>query len=179
MVRQDVSFQTADDVTLRGWFFTSANAPDKVPCLVMSHGLGGVKEMDLDFFAEHFTSKLPIACLVYDHRGFGASDVGKGGLRQEVITSQQLSDFSDAITYAQSRTEVDPKRIGIWGTSYSGGHVLWLGAVDRRVRAVLSQVPVIDAWGSIQRIIPPHVMTQFNERFEQGKPDTGMTQLAY
>lgn len=54
----------------------------------------------------------------------------------------QQSDYSDAITYAQSLSEVDPTKIGIWGSSYSGGHVLFVGAVDRRVKAVLCQVYV-------------------------------------
>jgi cephalosporin-C deacetylase-like acetyl esterase len=77
---------------------------------------------------------------VYDQRGFGDSDQKEGEPRQEIIPRLQQSDISDAITFAQSLSEVDPTRIGIWGSSYSGGHVLFAGAVDRRVKAVLSQV---------------------------------------
>ena len=90
----------------------------------MSHGFSAIKEMDLDAFAEYFTSKLSIACLVYDNRGFGASDTKEGEPRQEIIPSVQQSDISDAITYAQSRKEINAEKIGIWGSSYSGGHVL-------------------------------------------------------
>ena len=96
--------------------------------------------MDLDAFANYFTSKLALSCLVYDQRGFGASDQKEGSPRQEVIPTLQQSDISDAITFAQSLSEIDPTRIGIWGSSYSGGNVLFAGAVDRRVKAVLSQV---------------------------------------
>jgi cephalosporin-C deacetylase-like acetyl esterase len=74
---------------------------------------------------------------VYDNRNFGESD---GEPRHEIVPTQQQSDYSDAITYAQSLDEVDADKIGIWGSSYSGGHVLIVGAVDRRVKAVLSQV---------------------------------------
>lgn len=91
---------------------------------------------DLDTFAEYFVSKLQLACLVYDNRCFGASD---GQPRQEINPFHQQSDYSDAITFAQSLSEVNPEKIGIWGSSYSGGHVLWVGAGDRRVKAVLSQ----------------------------------------
>lgn len=140
MPQKDISFQTTDGTTLRGWFFTpSNNASTKLPCLVMSHGWSALKEMDLDTFASHFTSHLPIACLVYDNRCFGASD---GAPRHEIDYALQRGDFSDAITYAQSLEGVDAERIGIWGSSYSGGHVLWVGAVDRRVKAVLSQASV-------------------------------------
>lgn len=140
MPQHDVSFKTSDGVVLRGWFFTPESVSKKVPCLVMSHGWSALKEMDLDAFANYFTSKLAISCLVYDNRGFGASDHSEGEPRQEIIPSIQQSDISDAITYAQSLPKVDPDKIGIWGSSYSGGHVLYVGAVDRRVKAVLSQV---------------------------------------
>ncbi|RMZ37052.1 hypothetical protein CA14_006298 [Aspergillus flavus] len=104
----------------------------------MAHGFSALKEMDLDAFAAHFVSKLPLSCLVYDNRGFGDIDT-KDQPRHEILPAQQISDYSDAITYAQSRSDVDSHKIGVWGSSYSGGHVLWLGAVDKRVKAVLSQ----------------------------------------
>jgi hypothetical protein len=55
-----------------------------------------------------------IACSIHSSRGFGHSDTTTGAPRQEIIPSQQLSDWQDAITYVQSKSEVDPKRIGIW-----------------------------------------------------------------
>jgi hypothetical protein len=35
-----------------------------------------------------------------------------------------VRDYRDAITYAETLADLDRERIGIWGTSYSGGHVL-------------------------------------------------------
>jgi len=58
--------------------------------------------MDLDIFAEYFSSHLPLRCLVYDNRGFAASDQKDGHPRQEIIAALQTSDISDAITYAQT-----------------------------------------------------------------------------
>lgn len=139
---KDIEFKTADNVTLRGWFVTPSSSQGKLPCLVMAHGWSALKEMDLNTFAEYFTAQLPISCLVYDNRGFGTSDQKPDQPRHEIIPQLQQSDYSDAITYAASLPEVDPERIGIWGSSYSGGHVLYVGAVDRRVKAVLSQVCV-------------------------------------
>jgi cephalosporin-C deacetylase-like acetyl esterase len=139
MGREDVEFKTQDGITLRGWFYTpaSAAAGAKLPCIIMTHGFGAVKEMGVDKFAEVFTSELPVCALGYDHRNLGASD---GLPRQEVIPALQISDYSDAITYASTRPEVDSEKIAVWGTSYSGAHVLTVAAVDRRVKAVISQV---------------------------------------
>lgn len=149
MPREDIYFKTADGVTLRGWFYTPESKADQLPCLVMSHGFSALKEMDLDTFAEYFISKLAITCLVFDNRSFGSSD---GEPRHEIIPSVQTSDISDAITYAQTHPSVNPDKVGIWGSSYSGGNVLWTGAVDRRVKAVLSQVPLVNGWANFHRL---------------------------
>jgi cephalosporin-C deacetylase-like acetyl esterase len=170
MVREDIEFKTFDNVILRGWLYKPATSQEKLPCLVMSHGFSALKEMDLDAFAEYFTSELPISCLVFDNRGFGASDVGPNELRQEIIPSVQCSDISDAITYAQSRPDVNPGRIGIWGSSFSGGHVLFVGATDKRVKAVLSQVPLVSGWDTFHRLIRPDFVAHLNAGFQEGMP---------
>lgn len=170
MPQIDVEFQTHDHVTLRGWFFTPASAPSsKLPCLVLSHGFSALKEMDLNTFAEFFTSKLPLNCLVYDNRGFGSSDTKEGQPRHEIIPAVQCSDIQDAMTYAQSRPDVDASKIGIWGSSYSGGHVLWVGAIDKRVKAVMSQVPCVNGYDNFHRLIRPDFMAGLNTLFQEGE----------
>lgn len=168
-MREDISFQTHDNVTLRGWFYKPKEGDNSaLPTLVLAHGFSALKEMDLDAFAEKFTSTLPINCLVYDNRGFGDSDTKEGQPRQEILPAQQTSDYSDAITYAQSRADVNKDKIAIWGSSYSGGHVLWVGATDRRVKAVLSQVPTVDGYANFQRLIRPDFVGGMNQLFQEG-----------
>lgn len=171
MPQENIEFKTSDHVTLRGWFYkptSSVAESGKLPCLVLSHGFSALKEMDLNTFAEYFTSKLPLSCLVYDNRGFGDSDVKEGQPRHEIIPFMQCSDISDAITYAQSRSDVNAAKIGIWGSSYSGGHVLWVGAIDRRVKAVLSQVPCVNGWDNFHRLIRPDFIAGMNTLFQEG-----------
>lgn len=134
---RDIEFKTFDNLTLRGWLFTPSSFTGELPCLVMAHGFAAHKEMGLNNFAEYFTSNLRIACLAYDNRCLGTSD---GEPRREIIPGLQINDYSDAITFVQSLPEIDPDKIAVWGSSYSGGHVLTVGAVDRRVKAVISQV---------------------------------------
>src|SRR5215470_17444455 len=99
----------------------------------MAHGWAGVKEMYLDIYAWRFAAS-GYAVLVFDHRNFGES---QGVPRQEINPYQQIQCYRDAITYLQSQQSVDPHRIGLWGTSYSGGHVLVLGAIDPRVKCIV------------------------------------------
>ncbi len=130
-MREDVEFD-AEGATLRGWFYQPDNREGEVPCIVMSHGFSAIKEMHLDDYAEVF-SGAGLACLVYDNRGFGASGAAPGKPRQEIDPWEQIRDYQHAITYAQSRREVDASRIAVWGSSYSGAHAYVVGAIDRRV----------------------------------------------
>src|SRR6266545_2868715 len=136
-MRQDIEFD-AEGVTLRGWLYLPDGATGPVPTVVMAHGFSAVKEMYLDSYAEVFAAA-GLGALVFDNRNFGASD---GEPRQEIDPWAQVRDYRHAITYAQTRPEVDPGRIGVWGSSYSGGHVLALGAIDKRIGCVVAQVPL-------------------------------------
>ncbi len=147
-MRVDVAF-ASEGVTCRGWLYVPDGGGARVPAVVMAHGFSGVKEMRLDRFAEAFAAA-GLASVVFDYRGLGASD---GEPRQDIDPYAQLRDYRNAISWARRRPEIDPARIGVWGSSYSGGHALMLGALDRRVRAVVAQVPLIDAWEWLGRSV--------------------------
>jgi cephalosporin-C deacetylase-like acetyl esterase len=170
MTREDISFKTSDGVTLRGWFYTpKPEFTSPLPCRVMSHGFPAVKEMSLDKYASYFISQLSLNVLVYDHRGWRASDTLPSSPRHELIATVQCSDMSDAITYAQLRKEVNPEKIGIWGSSYSGGHVLWVGAVDKRVKVVVSQLAMVDGWETVNRLVRSDIIPELLVGFQAGE----------
>jgi fermentation-respiration switch protein FrsA (DUF1100 family) len=140
-MREDIEFD-ADGVTLRGWFYKPDDASGEVPCIIMTHGFSCTKEMGLEPYAEVF-SAAGLACVVYDNRGFGASDAAPGKPRLEIDPWDQVRDYQHAITYAQGRSDVDASRIGVWGSSYAGGNAFVVAAIDRRVKAVCGQVPAV------------------------------------
>lgn len=148
-MRTDIAFRTEDGVILRGWHYRPGNGSGPWATIVMAHGYSAVKEMDLDRFAEVFAAA-GLAAIVFDNRNFGASD---GEPRQEIRPWQQIDDYRDAISFAQSLPETDAERIGVWGTSYSGGHAIVLGAIDRRIKCVVSQVPLISGRRAARRLI--------------------------
>jgi alpha-beta hydrolase superfamily lysophospholipase len=125
--REDIEFNTGDGVTLRGWFYPAAGAERgageagaKAPCVVLAHGWSATKEFDLDTFSERFQAA-GFNTVVFDHRGLGDSDQAPNGHRQQIVPNLQMSDYSDAITYAQTRKEVDATRIAVWGSSCASG----------------------------------------------------------
>ncbi len=158
-MRKDIEFP-AEGSILRGWLYLPEGT-GPFPIIVMAHGFSLVKEHLLRE-AEKFCGS-GFAVLAYDHRNFGASD---GEPRQEIDPIVQTRDFRHAISYARSLREIDGDRIGVWGSSYSGGHVLVLGAIDRRIKCVVSQVPTISGSASSARRLRPDLVAGLLARLE-------------
>jgi fermentation-respiration switch protein FrsA (DUF1100 family) len=164
-MRNDIEFKTEDGLTLRGWHYIPDEGAGPFPTIVMAHGFSAVKEMYLDQFAEAFADA-GMAAVVFDNRNFGASD---GHIRQEIDPWKQVSDYRDAITYAETLAETDGSNIGIWGSSYSGGHVLVVAALDRRVKAVVSQVPLASGHANARRLVRADFVAGLQRAFEDDR----------
>ncbi|MBF6351886.1 alpha/beta fold hydrolase [Nocardia flavorosea] len=172
-MRTDIEF-ASNGVTLRGWLYRPDVSTDTAPLVVMTHGFAGVKEWVAPF-AEVFRAA-GLACLVYDHPGFGTSD---GAPRFEVDPTAQIEGYRDAVTFAQTLDGIDPDRIAVWGTSYAGAHVLVVAATDRRVRAAVSQVPLTAGWATVTRLVPSVMLPTLHAAIAEdraarlaGKPHT-------
>jgi fermentation-respiration switch protein FrsA (DUF1100 family) len=122
------------------------------------------------------------AALAIDYRFWGASE---GEPRRRNFPLDKVEDYRNAISYLQTRPDIDSDRIGIWGTSFSGGTVLYVAAVDRRVRATVAQVPVTDGREWLRMMRNPSQWEELLTRIEQDRlaryrgepgatiPDTG------
>ncbi len=105
--------------------------------MVLAHGFAFTRDARLDTYAERFVAA-GLAALVFDYRHFGASE---GRPRHLLDIGRQLEDWRAAIAYARRLDDIDPVRLALWGTSFSGGHVASLAAADPLVAAVISQMP--------------------------------------
>ncbi|TVO72257.1 alpha/beta hydrolase [Sedimenticola selenatireducens] len=139
-MRENISFKSRG-LECRGWLYLpdDIKAGTKCPTIIMAHGFSAVKEQGLADFAEHFV-KAGFAVLVFDYRFFGDSE---GEPRCQIFPLEMVEDYRNAISWVSEHTHVDRDRIGIWGTSYSGGLVAYVGAIDKRAKAVVAQVPSI------------------------------------
>lgn len=138
MQRTDVEFDS-QGTTLRGWRY-EPDGGGAHPAIVMAPGLTAVKEMFLDEYAARFCAA-GFATLVYDHAGFGASD---GVTRQSPNPYLQIRGYRDAVAWMRTAPSVDPGRVGVWGSSFSGGEVIVLAAdEDLGLAAAVAQVPFL------------------------------------
>jgi uncharacterized protein len=138
--RSDLTFQ-AGGTRCAAWLYRPAeNGAGPTPCVVLAHGFSAVRDQRLDAYAERFV-QAGLTALVFDYRYFGDSD---GEPRQLLDIRRQLDDWRAAIAYARTLEGVDPARIAIWGSSFSGGHVMTLAAHDPSLAAAVSQVAFAD-----------------------------------
>lgn len=153
--RHDVEFSSCG-ATLRGALLLP-KTEGPLAAIAMAPGMSGVKEGSIMKYAEFF-ARGGFAVLAYDNINFGESG---GEPRQEVDPALQRRGYRDAITFLTLRPEVDAARIGIFGTSYSGGHVLEVAAHDRRVKCVVSQIPAMSGFEAFRRGVRPDARAAF------------------
>ena len=152
VARSDTRFPSGDLSCVASVFRPDGEEP--VPLVVLAHGFSGTREMRLDAYAERF-AEAGIAAMAFDYRHFGASD---GEPRQLLDIRKQHEDYHAAIGYARGRAWVDPDRIAIFGSSFSGGHVLAIGAQDPRLAAIVSQCPFTDGLATMPAIGAANVL---------------------
>jgi uncharacterized protein len=124
MNRIDVAFNS-QGVHCAAWLYRP-DGPGPHPCVILANGFGAIREMRLPAYAERF-AQAGLAVLIFDYRHFGASE---GEPRQLLDIKQQLADWAAAISYVRGLDDIDPERIALWGTSFSGGHVIETSSVN-------------------------------------------------
>jgi uncharacterized protein len=134
-MRREVTFPSQGE-TCSGWLYLPDDIPagSKVPGIVMANSISAVKEITLPGYAERFAAA-GFAALAFDYRRFGGSS---GEPRNHLDPHDQQQDVRNALTWLRAQPEIDAERIGGWGVSLGGVHMLFLGAYDRRFKAVVS-----------------------------------------
>jgi pimeloyl-ACP methyl ester carboxylesterase len=115
----------------------------------MGHGFGATRDAGLTPFAEKFAAA-GADVVVFDYRGFGTST---GAQRQSVDHRAHRADYRCAVDFARGLDGVDPDRIVLWGSSYSGGHVVAVAADDPRIAGVISQGAAMDGLRAVFLIL--------------------------
>ncbi|WP_217900321.1 alpha/beta hydrolase [Halorubrum sp. Ea8] len=122
---------------------------ERPPIVVMAHGFGGELTWRLPSFAERFAER-GLATFCFDYRTFGDSG---GEPRNLIDPFKQRADWLAAIDHVRSVSTVDSDRLGLWGTSFSGGHVIETASRVDDVSAVVAQVPFVDGLRTALKLI--------------------------
>jgi dienelactone hydrolase len=139
MMRRDHTFLSGGQ-RCAARLHTPDGADAVMPCVVMAHGFDGAGTARLEPFAQRFAAE-GVATLVFDYRHFGDSEGEPRGL---LDLTRQLDDWRAAVTFARMLEEIDSRRIALWGTSLSAGHVVTVAVEDPELAAAISQAPFVD-----------------------------------
>ncbi|MCI0584846.1 MAG: lysophospholipase, partial [Chloroflexi bacterium] len=154
----------SDGVRLRGLFRT----PDVLPAapmatLVQGPGWLGMAEAQSYVPWHEGLTAAGYAVLAFDYRGFGRSDGEQGWVRPE----WQLEDLLNAVTYLETRPDVNRYRIGTFGIGGTGGgNAIMAAAVDHRIRAVVAQSVVADGEDWLHRMRREYEWVAYKQRVE-------------
>jgi uncharacterized protein len=138
VTREDVAF-SSDGQRCDGWLYRPPD-PGPYPCVVLAHGIGGIRSAALPDFATRFAAA-GFAALTFDYRYLGTSEGQPRGL---IDIKRQRADFRAAIDLARRLDGIGHERIALWGTSFGGGHVLAIASRDHRLAAAIIQNPFVD-----------------------------------
>ncbi|APR39815.1 UilS family quorum-quenching N-acyl-homoserine lactonase [Paraburkholderia sp. SOS3] len=146
-----------------------------VPVIILCHGFCGIQELLLPAFAQAFVGS-GYAAVTFDYRGFGAS----GGEPGRLVPAMQIEDIHTVIDFVKTLPDMDAGRIGLWGTSLGGGHVLAAAANDPSIKAVVSQLGFADGERVVTRNMTDAEKLAFIstlERMNEKKRSTGREML--
>ncbi|MBK9344328.1 MAG: alpha/beta hydrolase [Dehalococcoidia bacterium] len=138
IIERSVTYFSEGD-RLAGVVYLPAESHGPVPGVVLCHGFTAIKELILPDYGRAF-AEAGFAALAFDYRGFGESE----GPRGRLIARRQIDDIRNSVTFIGTLPEVDPQRIGLWGTSYGAANVIVAAAEDPRVKCVTAQVGFAD-----------------------------------
>ncbi len=165
-MHEDIEFYS-EGTAIRGRLYMPEKPEGPVPAILMAPGFGGLIQHSPAKYAE-FYAKGGFASIAFDNPRFGVSD---GTPRHDVDPHLQRKAYRDAISFAQGLDAVDPERIGLWGSSFSGGHVIEVAAQDQRVTCVVAQVPSISGSAQAVRRYTTDTLKEMRARFDADRAE--------
>jgi len=163
-VKKPVSFYS-EGVRLVGDLYSpeSLKPGERRAGIVLCHGYTGVKDIYLPDNARVLNEAGYVA-MTFDYKGWGDSE----GPRSRLAPYSRVADVQAALTFLGTVPEVDPDRLGIYGTSYGGATVVWVGAIDRRVKCVVSVVGIGNGERWMRSVRRPD---EFHDLLERSRQD--------
>jgi len=145
--KKEISDFYVNKTRCAGWLYLPDNVKNP-PIIVMAHGFGAERTFKLDAFAERFANA-GYSVFLFDYRTFGDSD---GEPRNNINPFKHLRDWKCAIEHVRTLDNIDTKKIVLWGTSFSGGHVIVSAARDKKISGIIAQVPFVDGFATVNML---------------------------
>lgn len=169
MEKQQVHFFSGGH-KLTGYWYPPKNKQERAPAIVCCHGFSAMIDTQMVGVPETL-SEAGYGALTFYSRGLGESE----GPRGRVIPAEQVEDVRNAITYLQTRSDVDPNRIGLFGGAWGCSVAVSAAAVDKRAKVVVGTVGIGDCERWLKSERPRWEWRKFLERLEEDRKNRVLT----
>ena len=170
--RQDITINIKDTF-LSAWLYLPDNIPGPLPCVILSTGFAGTKDVILEPYAIRFVEN-GLAAITYDYRYFGTSG---GEPRQLCNGALQQEDLRAVIDYARKHEKIDGDKIILWSVSAAGAYGINAAAVDHRIAGIITQCPSLDHTKDDKLIFQREGLGFFLKLFMHGQRDKGRSRF--
>ena len=163
MEREEISFFSAG-YRLKGFWYPAQGGAERSPAVVICHGFSGMIELQVVGIPEAL-SEAGYGALTFYCRGIGESE----GPRGRVIPWEQADDIRNAMTYVQTRDDVDPGRIGLFGNAWGCSVAVAAASLDHRAKALVGTVGIGDCERWLKSERPRWEWKKFLQRLEDDR----------
>ncbi len=170
--RENITFEACGE-KISGWFYSPNDKSTAFPCVVLSHGFGGTKDLILEKYALKFVEK-GYGAITYDYRHYGES---QGEPKQLLSTTEQLDDLRAAVEYARSREEIDDEKIILWGTSAGAIYGIIIAGEDEKIAGVIAQCGSFDSKEDSKLAVKREGIGFFLKMFIHAQRDKGRSRF--
>lgn len=143
---------------------------EKRPAVVVCIGFGGTRDMVIPDTAIAFAEAGYVA-LTIDYRGWGGSE----GTKWRIAPLDQIEDIRSAVTFLETREEVDSERIAFWGLSFAGSHAAYVAAVDKRIKVSIGLVGYGDGETWVKSLRNYAEMQELYEKLDSDRKERVLT----
>lgn len=169
MEKQPVHFYSAG-YRLQAYWYPPKTQDPKAPAIVCCHGFSAMIDTQMVGIPETL-SEAGYGALTFYCRGLGESE----GPRGRVLPAEQVEDIRNAITYLETREDVDAKRIGLFGSAWGCSTAVAAAAADSRARCVVGTVGIGDCERWLKSERPRWEWTKFLERLDADRKQRVLT----
>lgn len=161
--KQLVHFYSAG-YRLTGYWYPPRTSSPKTAGIVCCHGFSAMIDLQMVGIPETL-SEAGYGVLTFYCRGLGESE----GPRGRVIPAEQVEDIRNAVTYLQTRDEIDPQRIGVFGSAWGCSTGVAAAAADKRIQCLVGTVGIGDCERWLKSERPRWEWAKFLERLDEDR----------
>jgi len=167
MRREKVSFYSEGDKLSADLYLPDGEKGKPWAAIVQGPGFLGLKDAKHYIMMFEKLCEAGIGCLCFDYRGWGESE---GAHRGWVMPQWQVEDIRNGITYLQTRAEIDPNRVAIYGSGGTGGgNAIYVAAVDQRVKCAVSYLGISDGRDWLHSMRREYEWVDYLKRIEEDR----------